>query len=141
MKLVGDAAKITAQGILGAGKFANPKDRRIIGSDTPETVLIGAQRIGSDKGVAAVVLSAGDGVAIAKTIELFRIDREDSAVMLKKRFDERTTRNFYGYGDPVWLVGSSIRPRLEESRLIAWPLCSIFCSPRTRPSGSMMQSW
>ena len=113
MKLVDDTAKITAEGILGARKFANAKDRRMIGGNTPETVLIRAQRIGSDEGVAPVVLSPGNSVAIAKTIELFRIESEDCAVMLKKRVHERTTRNFYGYGYPVWLrfVNSSTRRR------------------------------
>ena len=82
MELVNDAAKVTAQDILGARKFPNSKDGRMIGSHTPETVLVGAQRIGSHVGVAAVIFSAGHGVAIAKTIELFRINREHSAIML-----------------------------------------------------------
>ena len=94
----------------------------MIGSHTPETVLVRAKRIGSHVGVAAVVLSAGDGVAIAKTIELFRIDREDSAVMLKKRFDERTTRNFYGYGHSVWL---SVRQFVHDSKEVADRLAAV----------------
>jgi hypothetical protein len=122
MELIDDAAKITAQGILGARKFANSKDGRMIGSHTPETVLVRAQRIGSHVGVAAVIFSVGDGVAIAKTIELFRINREHSAIVLKKRFDERTTWNFYGYGHPVWLP---VRQFVHDSKEAADCLAAV----------------
>ena len=94
----------------------------MIGSHTPETVLISAQRIGSHVGVAAVILGAGDRVAIAKTIKLFRIDREHSAVMLKERFDERPPRNFYGYGYPVWFP---IRQSVHDSKKVADRLAAV----------------
>ena len=122
MELVNDAAKVTAQDILGARKFPNSKDGRMIGSHTPETVLVGAQRIGSHVGVAAVIFSAGHGVAIAKTIELFRINREHSAIMLKKRFDERTAWNFYGYGHSVWLP---VRQFIHDSKEVADCLAAV----------------
>jgi len=49
----------------------------VLGLHRPEGRAVGAQRVGEHEGVAAVILGAGHGVAVAKAIELLGIEGED----------------------------------------------------------------
>src|SRR5204863_5640829 len=68
-----------------------------------ETRLIGAQRIGQHQGVQGIVLGPGYGVAVAKTIQLFRVDGEYGQVVFDQGFHHGPLRYFDGDGD-----GSSV---------------------------------
>jgi len=63
---------------------------------SPETMLIGAQRIGGHKRIQRIVFGSRDAVAISETIELFRINREYAVVTLQEGLHKRTAWNLNG---------------------------------------------
>jgi hypothetical protein len=53
---------------LDAGQLAQLDEVRILGVQSTECPAVGTQGVGGDKGVPAIVLGAGDGVAIAEAV-------------------------------------------------------------------------
>ena len=61
-----------------------------------EAVLVGAQRIGQHEGIAAVILGAGWGVAIAESVHLLGVDGEHRKTVLEQSLHHGPARNFDG---------------------------------------------
>jgi len=86
--------------ILGhARPLAQFDHDRVFDSEPAEAMPVGAQRVGEHVGVAAVVLGAGDGVAIAEAVELLGIDRIDLEAALEQDLDDGTVRRLDRNGD------------------------------------------
>ena len=78
----------------------------MIGLHAPEGRAIGSQRIGENEGVASVILGPGDGVPVAKAIELLGIQREHMNAVFEQRLDDSAARHFDGDSDAAGLRGS-----------------------------------
>src|SRR6516162_6129437 len=96
---------------LGAKVLGNPRplpqfgDDRIGRRQQPEAARIGTQGRGHDLGVAAVILRARQGEAVAEAIHLFRIDGVHRKAALDQRLDHRAMRHFDGNLHMSWLFG------------------------------------
>jgi hypothetical protein len=62
-------------------------------------MAVGAQGIGEDVRIAAVVLRAGDGEAVAEAVELLGVDRMDRKAALEQGLDHRPMRHLDGHRD------------------------------------------
>ena len=96
---VGQTTALALQ-ILGHPRpFAQLDDHRVVDRQAPEGVAIGAQAVGLDMGVAAIVLGAGDGEAVAEPIELLGIDRIHLETAFQQCFDDRAVRHLDRHRD------------------------------------------
>ena len=101
---VGEPIAIVTQVLQQTRDLAQFDDTRIEWSQPPEAAQIGAQRIGEDERVAAVVLGAGGREAVAEAIELLRIDGVNTEATRHEGLDDRTVRRLDGDLDGVGLA-------------------------------------
>src|SRR5215475_11449842 len=132
-------AQIRPDAILGAREFADSHDDRLIGGDAAEAVLIRPQRIGQHKGIAAVVLRTSHRVPIAKAIELFGIDAEQSPPMFQESLDHGAAGNSIATAIRSTWPATNSSIHAMKSRM-ACPQCSIFRCSTSCPCESIMQA-
>lgn len=84
-----DRSQLTLQGV---------RSREVL-----ELLQVGAEGIGQDEGVEPVVLSPGQAVAVAETIELFGVDGEDLVASTVQCLDDGSMWNLDGEGQGGWL--------------------------------------
>src|SRR5579859_4644928 len=77
---------------------AQPHDARIVAPHSTKTSAVGAQRTGQHESVAAVILGARGKIAVAKTVQLFRIQRKYGQAALQQCFHQRPARHLDGHG-------------------------------------------
>src|SRR5262245_50645832 len=63
---IGKAAFLDLQFFEHARQLAQLKDRRIVGANSPERPLIGAQRVGGDMRIPAIVFCPASAKSVAK---------------------------------------------------------------------------
>jgi len=69
---------------------------RTVGDERAQPGPVGAEGVGEDEGVEAVVLVAGRTVAGAEVLELVGADDDDGQAILEERFDDRAVGTFDG---------------------------------------------
>ena len=92
-----------------AGPLAQFDDDRIRGMNFAKAVTVGTERVGEHAGVATVVLGPGRREAVAKAVELLRIDRVKNKAPVCKALDDGAVRNLNGHED-VGEYGSRLVP-------------------------------
>jgi hypothetical protein len=102
---VGGLAEDGLEFVLGAAGLAEFDGEGVEGVEFAEEVEVGAEGVGEDVGVAAVILGAGEGVAVAEAVELLGVDGEDAALALEEEFDERAVGGFEGDEDTGGVAG------------------------------------
>ena len=87
-----------------------------LGQRRRKGATVGAQRIAEHSGVPAVVLSAGDGEAVAKAIHLLRVDGVHRKAALEQHLDDRAVRRLDGDCDPRRLGATLVDQPLAQVR-------------------------
>ena len=99
---VGQAHALLAEVLGHARPFPELDDDRVACLQSTEAMAIGAQGAGEHMGVAAVVLGAGDGEAVAEAVELLGVDGMDGEALLEQGVDHGAVRHLDGNGDRLW---------------------------------------
>jgi len=79
-----------------------------------EAVQVGAQGIGQDKGVAAIILGAGRRITIAKAVQLLGIDGKHCEALLHQRFHDGPARHLDSHRDSAGRSRSLAVQPLEQ---------------------------
>jgi hypothetical protein len=88
----------------GAEELAQSDDVGRWQGESLKAMEVGSQGIGQDEGVAAVVLGTAHRMAVAESVDLFRVDGEDGDAALEKSFNDCPMGFFDGDRDAVGLV-------------------------------------
>jgi hypothetical protein len=91
-ELVGQRDAGRHQVVAAAGERAQAPDRVGGGRERPEAVAVGAQKVGEQIGVAAVVLGAGGAVARARGLHHVRVNRHHRVAGLDQHVDDQPRR-------------------------------------------------
>ena len=137
---IAEPGEVVEEILVEAREVAHLNDERILGRLPTEGRLIGPQGIGENEGVAAIVLGAGDGMAIAEAIELLGVEREHGEAAFEQDVDDGAAGHLDGDRDavrvpprpgwsarstnsarasPVWGTDRSARRRRAGSRTVA----------------------
>ncbi len=88
---------------MHARPLAQLDHQRVVERQLTKGTTIGAQRVGQDTGVTAVILGTRDTEPITEAIELLRIGGEDLEAALQKHFHHRSMRRLDRDRDLRWL--------------------------------------
>jgi hypothetical protein len=87
-KAIAEPGQFLAQIVVDARRLAYLNDQGMIGLHAAESGPVRPQRIGEDEGVAAIILRAGDAMAVAEAVELHRVEGEDVDAALQQGIDD-----------------------------------------------------
>lgn len=108
-ELIGETARVFAESGIDTSELSESNHQRVVELEVSEVMPVGTKRIGTDKGVEAVVFGASHGVAVAEAVELLGVEGEDIEPMLEKGFDNGSMGQLESDGASRWL------PELEET--------------------------
>ena len=95
-QLVGERDAVGDQVLASPAGGAQSHGGRTVGDEWPQSGPVGAEGVGEDEGVEAVVLVAGRAVAGAEVLELVGADDDDGQAGLEESLDDRTVGPFDG---------------------------------------------
>ena len=91
-----------------------------VGQERPQALAVGAQHVGEDVGVGAVVLVAGEPIAAAQCLDVAAGDDDDPQVRTEQGVDDRAVGPLDG--DPADMAGSEIGTSLAQTGLVVLDL-------------------
>ena len=98
-QLVGQPIDLRVEIFFDASQLADLDSPGVVQVDATEGGKICPERIAQHEGVPPVILGSGHRVAIAETVELLWIDREDMKASLDQSFDHSPARHLNGNCD------------------------------------------
>jgi hypothetical protein len=105
---IGSAPELDFQFVFKPGKLTQAKQLGAINVYPLVALPVCAQRAGQNKRIPGIVLCAGDGEAVTKPVNLFRIDREQGEATLDKSFNECAPGDLDADSDQSGLASCSL---------------------------------